>query len=556
MQVSVKQNVESLNAALAAAPSQEQSKGEIASDGLEQQIAGLRAELAATRQEAESLRARTSISTSLANAPVSDGEKSVADQVAEHAEAVRVELERRHQERVKETEEIFAKRTQQMKDALNKKLAEGKEKVRQTSQEEHEQVLATVNAEHKTELDNLLARHKEEIEELKRHEEARFSALQATLPNTSTKVEEINGEAPIQVKAAKSEGRWQPSDQEIKNLVQSNDVIKNILRQNVIKQVNKAKEELTAQLKDEHGKDLAQQLAEAQSKAESAKEQAVALETKKTSLQLNLQTNKTKIAQFKLDIISKAAEETPQKPVSEVWVTAKDARAPAAAPGAPSTQSMPQAPVQNTGIFGRPTPIAAQSSNASPLQTNKPNQPFATNSGPTAAAAVFGRPTPTTLNPQQATTTAAQAPPNVTMNILEQKPQQQGQPQPRTAPLSTQGPPTTAGNHPNNATGPQGSRSMSSGLPVARGGPGRGGPGGRGGQRGRGTGIPRGGGAQSIDTQRAQGPGQGRGSPTSAFNPGAKQFVPGNKRPREDGQDNVGGEGKRLRGTSAGADTK
>ena len=58
------------------------------------------------------------------------------------------------------------------------------------------------------------------------------------------------------------------------------------------------------------------------------------------------------------------------------------------------------------------------------------------------------------------------------------------------------------------------------------------------------------GGPQVLDTSRSQGQQIGRGSPTSAgLNAGAKQFVPGNKRPRDDGQDGgEGGNGKKIRG--------
>ena len=67
--------------------------------------------------------------------------------------------------------------------------------------------------------------------------------------------------------------------------------------------------------------------------------------------------------------------------------------------------------------------------------------------------------------------------------------------------------------------------------------------------RGRGAGVGRGG-SQGLDTSRSQGQQIGRGSPTSAgLNAGAKQFVPGNKRPRDDGQDGrEGGNGKKIRG--------
>ena len=71
--------------------------------------------------------------------------------------------------------------------------------------------------------------------------------------------------------------------------------------------------------------------------------------------------------------------------------------------------------------------------------------------------------------------------------------------------------------------------------------------------RGRGSAIGRGG-PQALDTSRSQGQQVGRGSPTSAgLNAGARQFIPGNKRPRDDGQDGGdGSNGKRIRGGGPG----
>ncbi|PMD41489.1 hypothetical protein L207DRAFT_543605 [Hyaloscypha variabilis F] len=90
-------------------------------------------------------------------------------------------------------------------------------------------------------------------------------------------------------------------------------------------------------LKDEHAKVLA----EVQQKAEAQKVQSVMMETKKSALKLNMSDNKARLATGKLEIVEKAAQETPQKPVVEVWEEVKTYKLPPAATASsePTSQS-------------------------------------------------------------------------------------------------------------------------------------------------------------------------------------------------------------------------
>lgn len=504
-------------------------------------MAKLRGELVQAQEEAENLRSAASVSASIAAAASTDGEKSVADQVAEHADAVRAELEARHQERMKQTDELLERRTKQMKDGLTKKLTEGKAQIRQSLQEEHEKQLQDLQTEHQKAIESLQVRHKEELDELRRQEETRFSEFKASFkPATGAESNEAGNSVKSEDKTAET---WQPSEQEIRSLVQSSEVVRGILKNNVIKQVNKAKEEWSDSLKEEHEKDVAQRLADLQSKADAAKEHAVALETKKTSLQINMATNKVKVAQVKLDVVAKAAQETPQKPVSEVWAVAKDAKPSTASSGQPQPSPKPAPPPPAT--FGKPSPAIPAPGN-SVSQNQQADSPGVTPGLPFNAT-TFGRPTPPmhTLQPDRSLPPPPPQATTANLNIAQPQVPQQYTPPPPKPPASIVPPAQNQGigNHPNAGTGLGALRGLQSGLPIARGAAARGNTGGRGNPRGRGSGIPRGGG-QSIDTTRPQGAGQARGSPTST---GAKQFVPGNKRPREDGQEN-GSEGKRIRG--------
>jgi len=57
----------------------------------------------------------------------------------------------------------------------------------------------------------------------------------------------------------------------------------------------------------------------------------VMMETKKSALKLNMSDNKARLATGKLEIVEKAAQETPQKPVVEVWEEVKTYKLPPAA---------------------------------------------------------------------------------------------------------------------------------------------------------------------------------------------------------------------------------
>jgi nucleoprotein TPR len=121
------------------------------------------------------------------------------------------------------------------------------------------------------------------------------------------------------------------SEEDIREILKSNATAQSIFKGNLSKRV--AAE--TQKLKDDHAKVLA----EAQQKAEREKAQAQLMETKKSALRINMLENKAKISTGKIEIVEKAAQETPQKPVVEVWEEAKNYRpAPALAP-APTTST-------------------------------------------------------------------------------------------------------------------------------------------------------------------------------------------------------------------------
>ena len=372
----------------------------------EEHVEKLRQDLAQAQQEAESLRASASVNASLGNLSTEDNEKPLSEQLTEQVEEIRAELESRHKERVAQLEETFTTRTNGMKAQLNSKLNEGKEKYRQAIAAEHEQAIEKLKSNHEQELESLKVRHRDEIDELKRHEESRFSQFR----NTWVSEHPGTHDGASDVKAVPQLPRpiTEISDEEAKILVQSSNYVRGVLRTNVSKQVEAAKQLISAQLKEEHEKDLAEKLVEAQMKANTSKEQAVSMETKKNYLKVNMADNKFKIAQAKVEVVQRAAKDTPSKPVTEVWDIVKDVKAPSA-----PVQPQPAkdvAALQQTApsnVFGQT--MAFGQTNTTSKSTQLPGQlPAATSSfgKPTS----FGKPSfPTKANPSVQPSAALQS---------------------------------------------------------------------------------------------------------------------------------------------------
>ncbi|KAI4190109.1 MAG: hypothetical protein LQ346_004979 [Caloplaca aetnensis] len=587
----VQQKLDVANAELVqlqAQASQTEARG-AANAATEEEVDRLRHELEQAQQDANNLRAAASIQASSPEFPGVEGGKSVTDQLSEMRAAIQAELEARHNERVQKAEALFKQRTETMKNQLTKKLTESKEQVRR----EKEEALLALRIAHEQEMEELKRRHQNELDELKRQEESKFADFKNTWlaeqesKTAATESTEKTG-AP-KTEAPKAGPSWEPSDSEARDFVASNATVRGILTRNIQQKVGEARTALTSQLKEEHAKDLTAKLEEAQTKANVVREQAVVMEGKKNTLKVTILENKAKLAQLRLDIVAKAANDTPSKPVVEVWEIAKGAKpansasqqsitspSPSAqgpprfgsisqasssqqpAPGSPKTQK----PLQ-TGSLGQPAPVTAlqqpqtRTPNAPkpaeqfpPAPSNAANQEPSQNGNQPAnqAKQPAGQPTPT---PTQSLAEPEHSKPSASTNQRLNPPQL-----PSTLPPNQQAQ-GQANNHPNAGTGPAALRGLhQSGLPVARGGNANraGGARGRGNEgRGRGRGAP-----QSMNTHPAQSQHQAAPSPTQ-MSGAAKQFVPqGNKRPREDGEGggqrgDFGGNGKRIRGGAGGA---
>ncbi|KAK2865057.1 hypothetical protein FQN49_003947, partial [Arthroderma sp. PD_2] len=329
---------------------------------------------------------------------------------------------------------------------------------------------------------------------------------------------------------------------------------------------------------------------------------AVELAEKRLLAKVSMTEGRARNAQAKLEVVQKAATDTPQKAVVEVWEVAKVAR-PAPASQAATPRPAPQTPAATQSPAPAPAPQAAQQP--------APQTPVAPATPAKPAMPTESQPTPTPAErPAQATQASQEQPipqpgpqapqqqgiPAPNLQAQRGQPGQPGQ-QPQQPQQAQQGQPASglpnrppqATHHPAAGSGPGVLRALQSGLPVARGGRGRGGPAGQvgqphsvAGQQGpghqqpqqgqqlgasRGHGVPRGGrgrggqgrgGAQHVQTGNLPaGTSQSspRGGRGGGLNVQARQFIPqGNKRTREDGAEAPDtGNGKRIRGGGGGS---
>lgn len=318
-------------------------------EALEKELEAVRADLDAARQQLESVKVERD--QALAKAAVlpaqtksnesakedaeegqineggpttlSDGERQALEGRAVAAETRVKELEEKVAEMEGSMEATIKARSDKMKTALNKKLAESKETIRTELGQEYETKLAQDKAIWMAE--NATSFSTGPIKD-------------SSTPNTPQKP---NGDT------EKSATISLPtlSDAQVRDLLATNPTIKSILASNIKKKLEaetqKIKEESETKIAEaeQAATQATQKLADSERKAEDAKAQAVAMESKRSSVKLNMTENRLKQTSAKLQVVENAANDTPEKPVGEVWEVAKLAK-----------PSIP-APVTNKGMY-------------------------------------------------------------------------------------------------------------------------------------------------------------------------------------------------------------
>ncbi|KGO50226.1 hypothetical protein PEX2_027910 [Penicillium expansum] len=414
-------------------------------------------------------------------------------------------------------------------------------------------------------LNEVRAAHRQEIEKL--------SAGEQPIPGTPGAGPDATPATPSKTFELAGFTIPELTDAQARELVAKHETIRTIVRNNIRGGVAREQQKLQQEAQASSGANeaalagLQQKSAEEREALVKAHEtelkekvnSAVELVEKKTAARLSMLDTRFRTANAKIDVVSKAATETPQKPVVEVWEIAKTARpAPIAVPAAkpPVPAAIPVQPVAPAPILAAPqvpitapsAPVPAPAPASVPVVAapNVPTEQVAAPNVPSEAAA-----------PQQ-----GEAQPTAPANPFGQVQQTDQSQQASSLPSK---PP--AGNPPGLM------RALQSGLPIARGG-----RGGRGGgqqfghqqhdqqqqqghgqsqnqrgpglQRGRGGrgGQGRGGNQNQNNVAQAQSPTANRGNLSAS----ARQFIPGgNKRSRDEGPDTTtegGSGGKRQRG--------
>ncbi|KAJ5630982.1 nuclear pore complex protein An-Mlp1 [Penicillium longicatenatum] len=420
---------------------------------------------------------------------------------------------------------------------------------------------------------------KERVEKMKESYTAKVAELRAAHAQELQKLSS-NGEQPTpatpgvttEMPSTPSKAAFDISeltDGQVRELVAKHPTIRTIVKNNIMTQVAKERENLKAQAQAQGQATPAvdtEALAAVETKFNEEREtlkknheaelgervkSAVELNDKKYAARLSMNETRFKSAQAKIEVVQKAAQETPQRPVVEVWELAKTAKpAPAAKPAGISSPAPPASPAPAATQVAQPTPSPAPTPVPSSEQPVANNQPV--------AAEQPAAPQPQEVKPEGEQNTTP-------VNPFGQMQQNDQSKQPASLPTK---PPAN--------TPPGMLRALQSGLPVVRGGRG----GGRGGQQNtfghgqqqgdqqqqgqgqnqaqRGTGLPRGRGGRGGQgrgghTAAAQAPNQGQSGAATrgGLNIQARQFIPqGNKRNRDDAADSPtdASGGKRMRG--------
>jgi nucleoprotein TPR len=514
------------------------------------EVESLKQELEASRLH---LRNARSVSDILDSLPAEDSSKSVAEQVAAQVESLRKILEENHAETVDRLRQQFDTRANTMSKKLSQKLKDGKESLRQELDQEHADAMDRIRKEHQQELEELRKSHQQDLARVKSEYDARLQQEKQIWIAESISQPEPR----VKQDTVLSPGKRDLSnltDDEARGLVSQNPTLKKILESNIRTQIAKRTEV--------HNREVA----EIRQKAEATKSDAVVMEGKRNALKVSMADNKARNLAAQWDVVTRAASETPDKAVKEVWEVAK-ATKPAVIPAKtiPSTSMT----TSNLTAPNQRTSVPSAGSAGGQLLSQQ-----------TSNAGGFGQPSapPTQTEPLSVSTTNGQA----TETSEQQHPFQTGSPVAQQGPtLSNKPPPTQFGAVKSILGAGQQSAIPRGGMRGGRGGT-------RGGQQGQQQGnvqekvsqqalqanqnqhqrggqhsqLPRGG-AAARGGRGGRGGGSQSGSPNrGGLNAGAKQFVPGGA-PQGQGAGNNGqkrarddeggdGENKRARNSQDG----
>lgn len=235
-----------------------------------------------------------------------DERKALEERIAV-AERLAQEKEQRAKELEDNMEMTIKTRSDKMKTILNKKLVESKEAQK-----------AGIEAEYKLKFEQ------DKQIWLAEHQSQTASTAQTAAP--APVPEKVTAAEPVVPGPAKFDAA-SITDVQVRELLSTNATVKNIVTANIRQKLEKE----TQRIKEEQQK----LVGELQQKAETEKAAAVLMMEKKSALKINMLDNRSKQATAKLAVVEKAATDTPEKPVGEVWAVAKLAKPPVGVPTTP-----------------------------------------------------------------------------------------------------------------------------------------------------------------------------------------------------------------------------
>ncbi|KAK0984315.1 Protein mlp1 [Friedmanniomyces endolithicus] len=399
----------------------------------------LRQDLATAQRDVETLRAADATTqhapiTVTTTAPPTANEEA-AQQIQAAVDQLRAEMESQHALALSQKDEESSRKMENLKQNLKRQLSEGRERQRTEAREE-------LIAVHAAEVQKLKEEHESAVREMSELHEKELERLKADGGRAVEKA--VGGEGGV--KAEEGGAGVEMTDKQIVELIQSNERAKIIVRNNITKGVIaqteglkttiREKEEEIGRLKEEleraHGansatattgndeklaalqaqldealkakddlqtkldeaikaqEELRTKLDAAQKDKEAAVAKAIDMGERKSKVQISMRDK----YMAQINAVKKAAAETPEKGVKEVWGVAQKAMpAPAAAKAVPAA-SVP-APVSSGGP-------AAQSGNEQqePPTADIPPSPSSSVPASTQVPATTASATPAT-QPQQ-----------------------------------------------------------------------------------------------------------------------------------------------------------
>ncbi|PBP27959.1 TPR/MLP1/MLP2-like protein [Diplocarpon rosae] len=264
------------------------------------------------------------------NSGLTDEQRQTLEDRISAAESKVKDAEARASKMEDEMESKLRERSEKMKTALNKKLAESRE---------------AQKAEVAAEFDLRLEQEKQIWLAENKAGQPPATPLKAATEQSKPVTEATPGPPATPGQKPQVADLMAYSEAEIRDFLGKNPTALSIMKHNITKVTTNQ----TQKLKDEHAKEVqklmddnAKAVADLSQKAEAAKVNAVTMEGKKSALRINMTENKVRNITGKLEVVEKAAQETPQRPVVEVWEEVKvwkptmPASAPTAAPATPN----------------------------------------------------------------------------------------------------------------------------------------------------------------------------------------------------------------------------